>query len=73
MKPTYETIVAAVLGDPNAIEEVLKAYDPYINTLATFQYFDRTGKEHNRFMPDVKQTLKKKLIEELPKWKEILP
>ena len=72
MHLSYETIVAAVAGDPSAIEEVVAAYEPYINSLATLEYRDEDGNKQRRFSPDAKQMLQQKLIEELPKWKELM-
>jgi len=71
MKLSYEVIVAAVSGDRLAIETVLKKYKPFILFLSMIVYRDENGGEKKLFSPDARQTLQKKLIEEIPKWKEI--
>jgi hypothetical protein len=71
MKIAYETICNAVKGNPEAMEEVLAAYQPYINAIATFKPSDTTNTRKPRLDPDAAQALRKKLIEEIPKWKEI--
>ena len=71
MKLSYEVIVAAVSGDWQAIVTVLKKYKPFILFLSMIAYQDEDGFERKLFSPDARQTLQKKLIEEIPKWKEI--
>ena len=68
---SFETICAAVKGDKDAIEEVLKYYDPYIVTMCTFQSRDEDGFEYTYVDPDAIQLLQKRLAEQIPKWKEI--
>lgn len=53
------------------MEEILTAYQPYINALATYKPSDANGIRKPRLDQDVAQALRKKLIEEIPKWKEI--
>lgn len=53
------------------MEEILEAYKPYINTLATFKPSEVNGTKKPRLDQDAAQALRKKLIEEIPKWKEI--
>lgn len=72
MNLSYETIVAAVAGDRSAIEEVVAAYEPYINMLSVLVYENEDGSTRKQFSPDAKQMLQQKLIEELPKWKEVM-
>jgi len=71
MKVAYETICSAVKGNPYAMEEILEAYKPYINTLATFKPSEVNGIKKPRLDQDAAQALRKKLIEEIPRWKEI--
>lgn len=71
MKIAYETICNAVIGNPEAMEEILAAYQPYINAIATIKTFGVTSSRKSRLDQDAAQALRKKLIEEIPKWKEI--
>ena len=71
MKIAYETICNAVKGNPEAMEEILAAYQPYINAIAAIRPPDSNGSRRLRLDQDAAQALRKKLIEEIPKWKEI--
>jgi hypothetical protein len=71
MKIAYETICNAVKGNPEAMEEILAAYQPYINAIAAIRPPDANGRRRSRLDQDAAQALRKKLIEEIPKWKEI--
>lgn len=68
---SFETISAAVKRDKEAIEEVLKYYDPYIVTLCTFQAINEDGLEYTYVDHDAIQLLRKRLSEQIPKWKEL--
>lgn len=71
MKLTYEIIYQAVSKEPEALEKILEEYSPYVSVLATYPSIDDYGLERTFFDPDAAQTLRKKLLEEIPKWKEI--
>lgn len=71
MKVAYETICSAVKGNTDAMGEILEVYKPYINALATFKPSEVNGTKMPRLDQDAAQALRKKLIEEIPKWKEI--
>lgn len=66
---TKEVIFAAIHGEGEAIEEVLRKYDAYITKLATFQTIDIYGRKHMIVSEDVKQEIREKLISELPKFR----
>jgi len=70
MSLVYETIEAAVLGDEGAVNEVLIEYEPYMLFLSIVVRRDANGKQEKVFSEDAFQTLRQKLIEELPNWKE---
>lgn len=53
------------------MDEILIAYQPYIKTLATIKPSEETGIKRWRLDHDAVQTLRKKLIEEIPRGKEI--
>jgi hypothetical protein len=71
MNLKYETIKAAVSGDKKAMDEVLNEYEPYMMFLSIIVRRDKDGHEEKVFSQDAYQMLKLKLIEEIPKWKEI--
>lgn len=71
MKIAYETICNAIKGNTEDMGKILAAYQPYIRTLATLKSIDVSGTKKFHLDRDAVQTLKKKLIEEIPKWKEL--
>jgi len=71
MKLTYEIIYQAVTRNPDALEAILDEYSPYITAVSTYPSIDEYGLERIVVDQDAIQTLRKKLIEEIPKWKEI--
>ena len=70
MSLKYETIEAAVFGDENAVKEVLAEYEPFMLFLSIVVRRDANGKQEKVFSEDAFHTLRQKLIEELPNWKE---
>lgn len=68
----YETIAAAVSGDRNAFEEVIREYEPLMMFLSILVVRDENGNERRYFSEDALQMLRQKLTEAIPKWKEIL-
>lgn len=58
----YSTIVAAVHGDTDAIQGVLKNYEHYISTLATRTMFDAYGEPHLCVDITLKDRLESKLL-----------
>ena len=71
MNLEFTTIFNAVMGSHDAIEEVLKFYDAYINKLCTFHAVFEDGTECSYVDYDAVQLLQKRLAEQIPKWKEI--
>ncbi len=71
MNLKYETIKAAVSGDKKAMDEVLNEYEPYMMFLSIIVRRDKDGHEEKVFSQDAYHMLKLKLIEEIPKWKEL--
>ena len=71
MKATYEIIQQAVKKESEALEMVLEEFYPYIIALSTYPSIDEYGLERTIVDHDAIQTLRKKLVEEIPKWKEI--
>ena len=70
MSLKYETIEAAAHGDESAVNEVLIEYEPFMLFLSIIVRRDANGKQEKVFSEDAFQTLRQKLIEELPNWKE---
>jgi len=70
MSLKYETIEAAARGDEGAVNEVLIEYEPFMLFLSIIVRRDANGKQEKAFSEDAFQTLRQKLIEELPNWKE---
>ena len=64
-----ETITKAVAGDKAAINEVLKAYEPYILAQASFKRKNRDGSVTEIVEEDVAQNLREALIREIPNFK----
>ena len=48
----YEAIYNAVMGDRDAIEEVLKYYDAYITSLSTFRTIGEDGSIYEHGYPE---------------------
>lgn len=71
MNLKYETVIAAVSGDQNAIEAVINEYEPYMMFLSIIAVWDENGKEHKILSQDALQMLREKLIKAIPKWKEL--
>ena len=71
MRLTYEIIYQAVQKEPDALEIILEEYYPYIVALSTYPSIDEYGLERKVIDQDAIQTLRKKLFEEIQKWKEI--
>ena len=61
-KLSYELIEKAVSGDEEAINRILKIYEPYINTLASQTLFDKEGNEYMGVNVDLKEYLTSKLL-----------
>lgn len=62
-----KTMLAAIRGEEEAIEDVLQKYDAYITKLATFLFIDSKGQKNVIVSEDAKQEIRERLIAELPK------
>ena len=58
----YEIIEAAVQGDPEAVNTVVRHYSGYIAALATRKNFDETGRAHPYVDEGLRRRLETKLI-----------
>lgn len=54
LKPTYDLIKKAVHGDKKALEENLRIYDPYINSVVTVERLLPSGE----FIREVDEDMK---------------
>lgn len=59
---SYETVVAAIGGDPVAAEDVLAYFDGYIDRLCTHAYVDDAGHMSYGLDIDRKTQLQGKLL-----------
>ena len=62
-----ETMKAAINGEEEAIEQVLKEYEAYITEIATLRITDSIGQAQGIVSEDMKQEIREKLVLELPK------
>ena len=67
-KLSYELIEKAVSGDEEAIDRILKIYEPYINTLASQTLLDSDGNEYVGVNVDLKEHLTSKLLTVISKY-----
>lgn len=66
----YDLICKAVSGNPEALDAILRYYDPYINTLVAYEAIDENGKIYKALDEDMKARLQYKLVEAIKKWRE---
>ena len=64
----YELIDKAVSGDEEAINRILKIYEPYINTLASQTLLDSEWNEYVGVNVDLKEHLTSKLLTVISKY-----
>lgn len=58
----YEVIEAAVHGDPEAVNKVVRHYSGYIAALSTRKIFDDTGREYSVVDEWLRRRLETQLI-----------
>ena len=58
----YPVIAAAVMGDPEAVDMVIRHYFGYIAALATRTSYDTHGNPHSQVDEDLRRRLETKLI-----------
>lgn len=58
----FQTVYLASLGDIEAMRDVVRRYEPYINKLSTQPFIDPTGNIHYVVNEDIKNRLQTKLI-----------
>lgn len=63
----YDLICKAEKGDPEALDAILRYYDPYINALVAYEAVDENGQIYEALDEDMKARLQCKLIEAIKK------
>ncbi len=58
----YLVIAAAVRGDPDAVNQVIRHYSGYIAALATRTSYDKNGNPHTDIDEDLRRRMETKLI-----------
>lgn len=58
----FTVIVLAVNGDVNAVNQVLKHFEPYVNKLSQKTLFDEFGNPYLHIEDEIKRSLETKLI-----------
>lgn len=71
-KLTYGLICAAVRGEPQAQEEILRYYDEYMNSLAMVEDEAENGEKIRYIDEDVKSDIQIRLLEATRKWRVLL-
>lgn len=70
---TYDLIRRAVNGEPTAMEEILRYYEPYHNALCTYEKVDTNGVIHSEVDEDMKIQVQAKLLDAIQKnWRELI-
>lgn len=58
----YAVIVAAKRGDPEAMQRILRHYDPYINACSRRVLFDEYGNQYTLVDEEIKNRIQAKLM-----------
>lgn len=69
----YDLIKRAVHGEKDALEEILRIYEPFYNSLTTREVIGRDGKIHKEIDEDKKIEVQMHLLEVIQtKWRELI-
>lgn len=72
-KLSYGLIKRAAQGETEALEEILRIYEPYHNSLVTYEKLGADGKIYKVIDEDKKIQVQMHLVEVIQtKWKELL-
>lgn len=73
LKPTYDLIQKAVHGDKKALEDILCIYDPYINSVVSYEKLLPSGEIIQEIDEDMKIQVQMKLMDAIQtKWRELI-
>lgn len=68
----YDLIKRAVSGEPEALEQILRIYDPYHNSLVTRERIGADGRIYNEIDEDKKIQLQMHFIAAIQKWRKLI-
>ncbi len=69
----YELIKRAVHGEPEALEDILRIYEPYHNSLVTSDVVGADGRIHKVIDEDKKIQVQMHLVDVIQKkWRELI-
>ena len=69
----YDLIKRAVHGDEPALEEILRIYEPFINSLVSYDVLGPDGKTHRGINEDWKVQIQMKLVDAIQtKWRDLI-
>lgn len=69
----YDLIKRAVHGQSEALEEILRIYEPYINSLVTYERPGADGRIIREIDEDMKIQVQMKLVDAIQtKWRELI-
>lgn len=71
-KLNYSLIKRAVNGEKEALEEILRIYEPYHNSLVTIERIGADGKIYREIDEDQKVQLQMHFAEAIQKWKKLI-
>lgn len=72
-KLSYELIKRAVHGEKEALEEILRIYEPYHNSLVTYETLGTDGKLYKVIDEDKKVQVQMHLVEVIQKkWRKLI-
>lgn len=72
-KLSYELIKRAVHGEKEALEEILRIYEPYHNSLVTYETLETDGKLYKVIDEDKKVQVQMHLVEVIQKkWRKLI-
>lgn len=70
---SYDLIKRAVHGEPEALEEILRIYESYHNSLVTYEVTDADGHVHKVIDEDKKVKVQMHLVEAIQKhWRKLI-
>ncbi|MCM1006321.1 MAG: helix-turn-helix domain-containing protein [Ruminococcus flavefaciens] len=73
LKLTYDLIKQAVHGDEKALEKILRIYDPYINSVVSYERLLPSGEIIQMIDEDMKIQVQMKLVDAIQtKWRELI-
>ena len=73
LKLTYNLIKQAIHGDEKALEKILRIYDPYINSVVSYERLLPSGEIIQEVDEDMKIHVQMKLVDAIQtKWRKLI-